>query len=102
MPKWRAITSSSAARKLSLKKALPTGVRCIESRGLGESQRAVFDYHAEIVTEPAERNESGRCPLLLVQARPDENTRLEPGWKLIWEGRRPRDRERYRLYERRP
>lgn len=87
---------------LSLKKALPTGVRCIESRGLGESQRAVFDYHAEIVTEPAERNESGRCPLLLVQARPDENTRLEPGWKLIWEGRRPRDRERYRLYERRP
>lgn len=87
---------------LSLKKALPAGVRCIESRGLGESQRAVFDYHAEIVTEPAERHESGRCPLLLVQARQDENSRLEPGWKLIWEGRRPRDRERYRLYERRP
>ena len=87
---------------LSLKKALPAGTRCIESRGLGESQRAVFDYHAEIITEPAERHESGRCPLLLVQARQDERTALEPGWKLIWEGRRPRDRERYRLYQRQP
>lgn len=87
---------------LALKKALPAGTRCIESRGLGESQRAVFDYHAEIVTKPVERGESNRCPVLLVQARQDENDYIDPGWKLVWEGRRPRDRERYRMYVRRP
>jgi hypothetical protein len=87
---------------LALKKALPAGARCIESRGLGESQRAVFDYYAEVVTQPVERGDSNQCPVLLVQARQGENDYIAPVWKLIWEGRRPRDRERYRVYVRRP
>lgn len=84
----------------ALKKNIPAATRCIESRGLGESQRAVFDYHAEIVTQRPEYGAEGRCPLLLVQARVGESDDIGPGWKLIWEGRRPRDRERYRLYQR--
>jgi hypothetical protein len=41
------------------------------------------------------------CPYLLVQI----NTRAPtaepgPGWVRVWEGNRPRDRERYRLYRR--
>jgi len=84
----------------ALKKNIPAATRCIESRGLGESQRAVFDYHAEIVTQRPEYGAEGRCPLLLVQARVGESDNIGPGWKLLWEGRRPRDRERYRLYQR--
>jgi len=84
----------------ALKKNIPEGTRCVESRGLGEAQRAIFDYRVEIVTRRAEvRGETG-CPLLLVQARQGDSDDIGPGWKLLWEGRRPRDRERYRLYQR--
>ena len=83
----------------ALKKHIPAGTRCIESRGLGEAQRAVFDYHAGVVTQRLELRAESRCPLLLVQARQGEPDRTGPGWKLLWEGSRPRDRERYRLYQ---
>ncbi len=84
----------------ALKKHVPEGVRCVESRGLGEPQRAVLDYHAGIVTQRLERESGKRCPLLLVQVRDGHPERIEPGWTLLWEGRRPRDRERYQLYRR--
>ncbi len=84
----------------ALKTHIPAGTRCVASRDLGEAQRAVFDYHAEIVTQRLGRLEETRCPLLLVQAREGERDQVDPGWKLVWEGRRPRDRERYRLYQR--
>jgi 4-amino-4-deoxy-L-arabinose transferase-like glycosyltransferase len=83
----------------SLRKALPAGARCIDSIGLGETQRAAFDYHADIITRRLERGGADRCPLLLLQARPGESDNIGPGWKLLWEGNRPRDRERYRLYQ---
>jgi hypothetical protein len=39
--------------------------------------------------------------VLLVQARPrDDDRALARDWKRIWEGNRPRDQERYRLYVR--
>jgi 4-amino-4-deoxy-L-arabinose transferase-like glycosyltransferase len=85
----------------AIKKALPAGARCIESRGLGESQRAAFDYHAEIVTRRGEIGAPAACPVLLVQASPGEDDgHLAPQWRRIWEGSRPRDKERYRLYVR--
>jgi 4-amino-4-deoxy-L-arabinose transferase-like glycosyltransferase len=83
----------------ALKKHIPAGMRCIESRGLGEAQRAVFDYHAGVVTQRLELRAESRCPLLLVQARQGEPDRTGSGWKLLWEGSRPRDRERFRLYQ---
>src|SRR2546425_730688 len=86
----------------ALKKNIPADTRCIESRGLGEAQRAVFDYHAEVVTQGLERGADARCSVLLVQAREGESDNIGPGWKLLWEGRRPRDRERFRLYQRQP
>jgi len=84
----------------ALKKNIPAGTRCIESRGLGEAQRAVFDYHAEVVTQRLGRGAEARCSVLLVQAREGKSDNIGPGWKLLWEGRRPRDRERFRLYQR--
>jgi len=86
----------------ALKKSVPADTRCIESRGLGEAQRAVFDYHTEVVTRRLERGAEARCSVLLVQAREGESDDIGPGWKLLWEGRRPRDRERFRLYQRQP
>jgi 4-amino-4-deoxy-L-arabinose transferase-like glycosyltransferase len=84
--------------RAALDKAFPKGARCIESRNLGESQRAVLDYHADIVTRRAELGLKERCPVLLVQASPGDDDRVAREWKRIWEGNRPRDRERYRLY----
>jgi len=99
---YRPVAESLAA---GLKRALPAGASCIESRNLGESQRAALDYHAGIVTRRAEIDAGGRhasrCPALLVQGRPGEDDRVGAGWRRVWEGSRPRDRERYRLYIRR-
>ena len=86
----------------ALRKHIPEGTRCVESRGLGEAQRAIFDYRAEVVTRRVEREGEPGCPLLLVQAHLGDSDNLGPGWKFLWEGRRPRDRERYRLYQRIP
>jgi 4-amino-4-deoxy-L-arabinose transferase-like glycosyltransferase len=75
--------------------ALPRG--CVASRNLGPAQRAAFHYHAGIVTE---RSSKSDCKLLLVQGLASRPDRTGPGWELNWEGSRPRDRERYRLYSR--
>jgi len=86
----------------SLQASLLKQPGCIASRGLGEAQRAVLDYHAGIVTARAETRARRDCPLLLVQdnARQPERS---PGvsWKKIWEGNRAGDRnEKLRLYVR--
>jgi 4-amino-4-deoxy-L-arabinose transferase-like glycosyltransferase len=77
---------------------------CIASRGLGEAQRAAFDYHANIVAERSESRARRECRMLLVQ----DNARLpedSPGaaWKKLWEGNRAGDRsEKFRLYVKNP
>jgi len=86
----------------SLQAHIPPGALCVESHGLGEPQRAVLDYHAGVLTRRLERTGGARCPVLLVQFREGQPERFESGWKLLWEGRRPRDQERYRLYQRQP
>ena len=86
----------------SLRKALPATARCVESRELGATQRAVFHYHAGLITRRAEVHGRTDCPYLLVQENVRTRT-VEPGtgWVRVWEGyRQPRDRERYRLYRR--
>ncbi|MDP2793708.1 MAG: glycosyltransferase family 39 protein [Sulfurisoma sp.] len=82
----------------SLRAAMPDSSRCIARGGLGLSQRASLDYFAGIRTQPM-KNGGRACPLLLVQGSPREEA--QPGWKKIWEGSRPGDRnERLRLYRR--
>jgi 4-amino-4-deoxy-L-arabinose transferase-like glycosyltransferase len=84
----------------ALQANLPRQPGCIASRGLGEAQRAAFDYHAGILTVRAEIRRRQDCGLLLVQS----NARMpevSPGapWKKIWEGNRISDRsEKFRLY----
>lgn len=86
----------------SLQQALPAKHRCISSRELGESQRAMLHYYGGIITyrdEIATRRRS--CDLLLVQSNPRTETPPRGNWRKIWEGGRPGDKdERYRLYQR--
>ncbi len=95
---YRQVSLSMAT---AIKQHAPKGTHCIQSRNLGESQRAALDYHAGIMTVRMEINPSASCALLLVQAHPDDDERgLSQQWRRVWEGSRPRDRERYRLYQR--
>ena len=86
----------------ALQAKLPKQRNCIAGRGLGEAQRAAFDYHAGIVTKRAGTRAGRSCNVLLTQ----ENARLpamDPGasWKKLWEGNRVGDRsEKFRLYVR--
>lgn len=92
----RSYRSVSAA----LKAAVPAADGCIAGRGLGSTQRAAFHYFAGIRTVRDGSRGAGACRLFLIQG----TARSEPlppgtGWRKIWEGGRPSDRnERFRLY----
>lgn len=98
---WIDHGKSYAGVGAALAKALPANPSCVESRGLGATQRAAFHYHAGLVTLRAEVHGRTKCPYLLVQSVAAKPA-VEPGreWRRVWEGGRPRDRERYRLYRR--
>jgi 4-amino-4-deoxy-L-arabinose transferase-like glycosyltransferase len=81
---------------------LATHRGCVASRGLGDVQRAAFHYHAGILTQRLEIGpEASACRLLLIQTTDVARASLPRAeWQLLWEGGRPRDRERYWLYRR--
>ena len=88
-----------------LAQSLPAGHACIESRNLGESQRAIFEYFSDIVTDRQE-NPSARkdCGLLLMQTL-EQASAPSPGepWTVIWDGSRPGDyHEHFWLYRKMP
>ena len=74
---------------------------CVGSRYLGEPQRALFHYFANVTTVRAETNPGAEdCPALLVQyGRQGGAPPALPGWRVEWEGRRRGDdTERYVIY----
>ncbi|MEK9776078.1 MAG: glycosyltransferase family 39 protein, partial [Quisquiliibacterium sp.] len=77
--------------------ALPRAYDCIEAPDLGRAQRASLYYFADLRFAQADR----RCSWLIRQDRgPLARTKAtgQPGWVLVWNGRRPRDDdERLRL-----
>ena len=77
---------------------------CVASRNLGEAQRALFHYFANLVTVREEKSPISECTALLVQyGRHDADAGTPEGWRPIWEGhRRGDDTERYVLYLRAP
>ncbi|MEQ1773570.1 MAG: hypothetical protein ABL891_07280 [Burkholderiales bacterium] len=85
----------------SMQQSVPKQSRCMSSRNLGDSQRALLHYFSNIVTHREEIAARRRaCDLLLIQGIAKEET-APPGWRKIWEGARPGDKvERYRLYRR--
>ncbi len=98
---WIDTGKSYRSTFVGLQQNLPAQYRCVSSRNLGESQRAMLHYVANLTTH---REESAArradCDLLLTQGVAKEES-LQPGWRKIWEGARPGDKvERYRLYQR--
>lgn len=77
---------------------------CIESRNLGEPQRALFYYFSGIRTEREESSPDAKCPTVLVQyGRGEREIALPAGWTKLWQGqRRGDDTERFVIYSRRP
>jgi 4-amino-4-deoxy-L-arabinose transferase-like glycosyltransferase len=85
----------------SLRTALPRE-GCVASRGLGDAQRVLFKYFADLVTVRAEIAPTDMCNTLLVQqSRNDRERPIPDGWHSVWTGRRHGDdTERYTLYVR--
>jgi 4-amino-4-deoxy-L-arabinose transferase-like glycosyltransferase len=79
------------------------GAGCIESRAIGEPQRALLDYFGHLKTVRQEISTGAKCDVLLVQgSRASGAPARAPGWTLVWEGARAGDdKELYRLYVRR-
>ena len=97
-------SKSYASVALQIAQKLPPGADCIESN-VGPAQRASFAYYGHL---PFTGVTGGRCQLLLLQdsVRLRDDREIQPQyrgkqWQLLWEGRRPADREeRFRLYRR--
>jgi len=83
-----------------LSQALPSDHGCIYSQSLGDPQRAMLHYFANIVTVRLENSgPRPNCDLLIVQDNWKDPGEAGGPWEMIWEGRRPGDKkERYRLY----
>jgi len=97
---WLDAGKSYRAMIADMQKSLPAQYDCIASQSLGEPQRAMLHYFANIITyrldEPARKRD---CEITLTQGVASEE-QVPPGrWEKIWEGTRPGDKvERYRLY----
>jgi 4-amino-4-deoxy-L-arabinose transferase-like glycosyltransferase len=97
---------ASVAQQIAAR--LPPGADCIDSN-VGPAQRASFAYFGHLPFAGVEKADSGYCKLLLVQdsVKLKDDREIMPlfegrQWTLLWEGRRPSDRdERFRLYRRR-
>jgi 4-amino-4-deoxy-L-arabinose transferase-like glycosyltransferase len=85
---------------MQLSQSLPSRHRCIYSQSLGEPQRAMLHYFADIITVRLEKSgPRPDCDLLIVQDNWKDPGETGGPWEMIWEGRRPGDKaERYRLY----
>jgi hypothetical protein len=95
--------SSYRAAFFSLKKSIPLEYSCIESRGLGESERAMLEYFAGLRTRRIEVFGTGSCDLLLEQrsGKAPESSPV-PAWQKIWEFKHPsiRPKDVFTLYKR--
>ncbi len=71
----------------------PSGINCVASLGLGESERAMLHYVAGRVTARREILPNADCNTLLMQGYvPIGNAVVDPvKWEKIWEGARPGD-----------
>lgn len=92
---------AGVARQIAEK--LPAGQYCVDTN-VGPAQRASFAYFGGV---PFAKFVDGNCDYLLLQDNrrgKDDKLALDRSgeqWRMLWEGRRPSDRnERFRLYRR--
>jgi 4-amino-4-deoxy-L-arabinose transferase-like glycosyltransferase len=87
----------------ALKQNLPKNHGCVNSI-MGNDQADLMHYYINLKTKHIDGPNQFSCDLLLIQAdKKHEKISLNDEWKLIWQGKRPADRnERFRLYQRKP
>jgi len=85
----------------SLKQALPKQYACVTSNRVGDAQRDLLHYYANLKTQSFETQQRLDCDLYLIQdTRGDEKVEPGPDWKLIWSGKRSHERrESFRLFQ---
>jgi 4-amino-4-deoxy-L-arabinose transferase-like glycosyltransferase len=100
---WADYGKSYAGVAGQIREKLPRGVYCVDTN-VGPAQRASFAYFGHVSFA---QFDGGKCDYLLLQDNrrgSDDAQALERTggrWRLLWEGRRPSDRnERFRLYRR--
>jgi 4-amino-4-deoxy-L-arabinose transferase-like glycosyltransferase len=100
---WVNYGKSYAGVAHQVEQNLPGNDFCVATN-IGPAQRATFAYFGGI---PFAHPDNTHCEFLLLQdyRRGSDDvkiiTRFNERWRLLWEGRRPADREeRYRLYQR--
>ncbi|HSQ03358.1 MAG TPA: hypothetical protein VLN59_04955, partial [Burkholderiales bacterium] len=97
---WIDVGKSYRSVMVAVRSAMPAQYHCMNSRGLGEPQRAMLEYYTGVISQRLETESRRDCDLLLIQSRPGEE-HAQRGWKKIWDGGRPGDKaEHYYLYHR--
>ena len=88
----------------SFKNVLPTDYSCITSEDVGDTQRDLLHYYANVKTQPSESGEESGCDLFLIQDKRDPTeVMLDENWHYIWGGKRISERkESFRLFQRTP
>jgi len=98
---WLDAAKSYHATFTNLHQSLPASYGCVTSRNMGDAQRSLLDYYADIQAIPYETAQPINCDLYLIQDDRN-NEKIDPGtpWKLIWQGKRAADkRESFRLFQ---
>ena len=79
------------------------GRNCVASRNLGEPQRALFDYFANVVTvrDDSQAADALRRAAGAIRRATNRTQPPDPAWENVWEGhRRGDDTERFVLFRR--
>ena len=85
----------------ALRAQLPESRNCVAAINIGEPQRAMLDYFAQLRFVPVNVNATTACDWLLTQGSKESGPKVDSLWQLTWEGARPGDNsERFRLYQR--
>jgi hypothetical protein len=71
---------------------------CIAGLNIGDGQRALLRYHADITTIPRSDPASRGCAWFLVQTQTNVQHDFPQDWREVWRGNRPGDKEQFRLY----
>lgn len=86
----------------AMQQKMPANVQCINSLGLGQSQRQLMIYYTSLDLREFEKTHQLDCDYYLIQDMRG-TAKMQPSdeWKLIWQGKRAADRkESFRLFER--
>jgi len=88
----------------SLKNVLPAQYNCIASENVGEAQRDLLHYYANISTTNLQSEQDIDCNLFLIQDyKTPSDVTLGDDWHHIWSGKRISERkESFRLFQRLP